>query len=197
MSGPAQRPQRTVLDDVPTPTEQMIGRRVQEPTPCPPRARQEGLPRRLTVIHGATGSALDLCSRMSSGRGHLLCKQGVRGSSPLSSTCENVRQRSWSRPLRAISVPLALAAGIVASLSHPLIEHVSDLLIGLSRRVLVDHRRPHAVVAHPRFQVRQAHPVLRRQFVPGVPQIMKMQSRLPRSRPRQQTSRKPCGSCRV
>jgi hypothetical protein len=72
-------------------------------------------------------------------------------------------------------VPLALPAGIVASLSHPLIEHVSDPLIGLSRRVLVDHRGPHAVVAHPRFQVRQAHPVLRRQRVPGVAQIMKMQ----------------------
>jgi hypothetical protein len=36
-----------------------------------------------------------------------------------------------------------LVAGIVASLSHPLIEHVSDLLIGLGRRVLIDHRGPH------------------------------------------------------
>ena len=57
---------------------------------------------------------------------------------------------------------LALAAGIVASLSHPLIEHISDLLIGLHRRVLVDHRGPYAVMAHPRFQVRQAHPILGR-----------------------------------
>ena len=49
-------------------------------------------------------------------------------------------------------MPLALVAGIVAGLSHPLVERVSDLLIGLGRRVLVEHRRPHAVVAHPRFR---------------------------------------------
>ena len=58
-------------------------------SPCPPRARKEGHPRRLTVIHGATGIAPDLCNRRSYGPVHLLCKQGVGGSSPPSSTCEN------------------------------------------------------------------------------------------------------------
>ena len=52
-------------------------------TSCPPRARKGGHPRRLTVIHGATGSVSDLCSRRSAGRGHLLCKQGVGVSAPL------------------------------------------------------------------------------------------------------------------
>ena len=33
--------------------------------------------KRFTVIHRPTGTAVDLCSRRSSGRGHLLCKQGV------------------------------------------------------------------------------------------------------------------------
>ena len=32
---------------------------------------------RITVIDGATGSALDLCSRRSAGRGHHLCQQVV------------------------------------------------------------------------------------------------------------------------
>jgi hypothetical protein len=53
--------------------------------PCPPHARKGGHPRRFTVIHGATGSVLDLCSRRSCGRGHLLCKQRVRVLVPL--TC--------------------------------------------------------------------------------------------------------------
>jgi hypothetical protein len=44
---------------------------------CPSRARKEGHPRRFTVIHGATSTALDLCNRRSCGRGHLLCKQVV------------------------------------------------------------------------------------------------------------------------
>ena len=59
----------------------MIMRCVQEAALCPPRARQEGHPRRFTVIHGATPSALDLCSRRSSGRGHFLCKEEVSNSS--------------------------------------------------------------------------------------------------------------------
>jgi len=45
---------------------------------CPPRARKKGHARRFTVTHGATGVALDLCGRRSSGGGHFLCKQGVR-----------------------------------------------------------------------------------------------------------------------
>jgi hypothetical protein len=45
--------------------------------------------------------------------------------------------------LTNIGASLALVAGIVASLSHPLIECVSDLLIGLGCRALVDHRGPH------------------------------------------------------
>jgi hypothetical protein len=45
--------------------------------PCPPRARQEGGVRRFTVIHGASGSALDLCCRRAAGRGHHLCKLKV------------------------------------------------------------------------------------------------------------------------
>jgi hypothetical protein len=48
---------------------------------------------------------------------------------------------------------------MVASSCHPLVERVSDLLIGLGRRVLVDHRGSHAVVAHPRLQVRLRFPV--------------------------------------
>ena len=35
------------------------------------------------MIHGATGTALDLRNRRSADSGHFLCKQGVRGSSPL------------------------------------------------------------------------------------------------------------------
>jgi hypothetical protein len=45
--------------------------------PCPSRARQESHARRFTVIHGTTGSALDLCSHGCSGRGHHLCKQVI------------------------------------------------------------------------------------------------------------------------
>ena len=45
---------------------------------CPPRARKKGHARRFTVTRGATGVALDLCGRRSSGGGHFLCKQGVR-----------------------------------------------------------------------------------------------------------------------
>jgi hypothetical protein len=56
----------------------MIRRCCQERGPCPPRARKDGHTRRFTVIHGATGSALDLCSRRSAGRGHLLCKQVIK-----------------------------------------------------------------------------------------------------------------------
>ena len=52
----------------------------QMPGPCPPHARKEGHPRRFTVTHGATATALDLCSHRSSARGHLLCKQGVTAS---------------------------------------------------------------------------------------------------------------------
>jgi hypothetical protein len=50
---------------------------------CPPRARKQGHARRFTVSHGATSNPLDLCSRRSSGRVHLLCKQGVRVQVPL------------------------------------------------------------------------------------------------------------------
>jgi hypothetical protein len=80
----------TILDDLPRTTDQMIGRSSHEPDPCPPRARKEGHARRLTVTHGATGSAPDLRSRRSCGRGHLLCKQGVRGPSPLRLTDRRV-----------------------------------------------------------------------------------------------------------
>ena len=60
-----------------------------------PRARKEGHPRRFTVIHGATGSALDLRSRWSSGRGHHLYKQGSRLSSP---AVGHPAVRLWPRP---------------------------------------------------------------------------------------------------
>jgi hypothetical protein len=69
----------------------------EEMEPCLPRARQEGHLRRFTVIHGATDSARELCSRRSCGRGHLLCKQGVRGSSLLSFT--GVISTGSTRPL--------------------------------------------------------------------------------------------------
>jgi hypothetical protein len=77
--------------------------------PCPPRARKEVPPRRFTVIHGATGSTPGLCDRRSCGCGHLLCKQGVRGSSPLSSTStrQNVLVAILVLGARAINVPLA------------------------------------------------------------------------------------------
>jgi hypothetical protein len=87
---PASRPARqlrTGLDGRNLAMDQMIGRCSQESALCPPRARKGGHPRRFTISHGATGSALDLCNRRSTRRVHLLCKQGVRGSSPLSSTC--------------------------------------------------------------------------------------------------------------
>jgi len=61
---------------------------------CPPRARKEGHTRRLTVVHGATGSVSDLCSHRSAGRGHLLCTQGVGGSSPPSSTPSSTSERA-------------------------------------------------------------------------------------------------------
>jgi len=57
----------------------VIRRCCEERGPCPPRARKEGHPWRFTVAHGATGSALDLCSRRSAGRGRLLCKQVIIG----------------------------------------------------------------------------------------------------------------------
>jgi hypothetical protein len=56
----------------------MIRAWTREPRPCPPRARQEGHPRRFTVSHGATGSAPGLCDRRSAGRGHLLMRAGGR-----------------------------------------------------------------------------------------------------------------------
>src|SRR5215471_111595 len=62
----------------------------QKTRPCPSRARQEGHPRRFTVIRGATSSALDLCSRRSSDRGRCLCRQGI--SRPLYSA--EVQQRA-------------------------------------------------------------------------------------------------------
>src|SRR5262249_5953260 len=74
------RPSATVL---PLATDQMIRPCGQEPSPCPPCARKEGHPRRFTVSHGATGSALELCDRRSAGCGHLLCGQGFEA---LSST---------------------------------------------------------------------------------------------------------------
>jgi hypothetical protein len=43
---------------------------------CPPRARRASHARRFTVIHGATGSGLDLCNRRSSGRSHHLMQAG-------------------------------------------------------------------------------------------------------------------------
>jgi hypothetical protein len=46
------------------------------------RARTQDQPRCFTVIHGATGSTLDLCGCRSSGRSHFLCKQGVKASIP-------------------------------------------------------------------------------------------------------------------
>ena len=67
--------------------DQAIGH---QPGACPPRARQEGHPRRFTVIRGATSSALDLCSRRSSDRGRCLCRQGI--SRPLYSA--EVQQRA-------------------------------------------------------------------------------------------------------
>jgi len=66
---------------------------------CPIRARQEGHPRRFTVIHGATDVARDLYGRRFCGRGHLLCKQGIRGSSPLSSTRRNVSRQDRQQPI--------------------------------------------------------------------------------------------------
>jgi hypothetical protein len=88
---PSARTTTDVLDDVPTATDQMVKRCIQKPEPCPPRARQESHPRRFTVIHGKSSSALDLCSRRSSGRVHLLCKQGVRVRVPYS-TRQNTRR---------------------------------------------------------------------------------------------------------
>jgi hypothetical protein len=53
----------------------VIGPVPEEMEPCPLRARQEGHSRRFKVIHGATGSAHDLCSRRSCERGHLLASR--------------------------------------------------------------------------------------------------------------------------
>jgi hypothetical protein len=89
----------TILDGLPMPTDLMVRRPSWRLPPCPPRARKEGHLRRFTVSHGATGSALDLCSRRSSGCGHYLCKQGVRGSSLSSSTRQNVSGKDHPLPV--------------------------------------------------------------------------------------------------
>ena len=89
----------TILDGLAMPTDLMVRRPSWRLPPCPPRARKEGHLRRFTVSHGATGSALDLCSRRSSGCGHYLCKQGVRGSSLSSSTRQNVSGKDHPLPV--------------------------------------------------------------------------------------------------
>jgi hypothetical protein len=45
--------------------------------------------------------------------------------------------------------------------------------------VLVDHRRPLAVVAHPRHQILDPRPARRGERVTGVPEIMKVQPSAP------------------
>src|SRR5665647_3012879 len=57
------------------------------------------------------------------------------------------------------------------------IQCVRDDAICLAGRVLVDDRRVHAVVAHPRHEVACAHPGGSCEGVPCMPQIVKVKSR--------------------
>jgi hypothetical protein len=49
-----------------------------------------------------------------------------------------------------------------------------DLPVPLTGRVLVDHRCPHAAVAHPRHQLLRARASDGRQVVPGVPEVVEV-----------------------
>ena len=73
---------RTMLDDLPRTTGQMIRRSSHEPGPCPPRARKG-------VTHGDSRSftaqpaaRLTCAAAGPAGRVHLLCKQGSRLEAP-------------------------------------------------------------------------------------------------------------------
>jgi len=83
----------------------------------PSRAHQEGHPRRFTVIHEATSSAPDLCSRRSSNRGHYLCRQGV--SRPLYSA--EVQQRALTTASLDNHQHPELAGMAVKDLAAPLV----------------------------------------------------------------------------
>jgi hypothetical protein len=72
---------------------------------------------------------------------------------------------------RAINVPLASGPGLVtlALLTFDVgVDGVGYRLVRAARLVLVDHRGPFGVVAHPRHQVTQARAAVGRELVPGV-----------------------------
>ena len=59
--------------------------------------------------------------------------------------------------------------------THARIQRVRDDVICLAGRVLVDDRRVHAVVSHPRHEITRAYPGCRREGVAGVPKIVKVE----------------------
>jgi hypothetical protein len=114
-----------------------------------------------------------------------ICKQGVSGSSPLSST----RQNSPITKRFSASVPVACPIGFrgPARVAPQLLggqvpESIGDLRSPFVGGVQVDQRGPGAAPAHPGHQLPQIRPGRRGQIVSRVPQVMEMdggQLRLP------------------
>ena len=63
--------------------------------------------------------------------------------------------------------------------------------VGAARLVLLDHRGPFGVVAHPSHQVAQARTAVGRELVSGVAQVMEVQARHADRRDRLRPGRRP------
>jgi hypothetical protein len=66
--------------------------------------------------------------------------------------------------------------GLLLFLLDSRAQGVGDCLIGLAAGVLVDQRGTRAVVPHPGHEIAETGPGLRRQRVPGVPEVVEVQT---------------------
>jgi len=94
--------------------------------------------------------------------------------------------RLFERAVRAVSVQLATAAktsGVAPAAAsagrlfrlNVRVDRCRDQLIGTAGPVLVDDRGPFAVVPHPGHQVPQPGAAYRREVIPGMTKIVKVQ----------------------
>ena len=161
-------PQRTVLDNLPIPTDQMLP----EVTACPLRARSDGTPGEFTVTPGEANTAPELGRTSSPNTSRRPSKQRVAGSSPAG------RAHAHRNPLvsghlsvsgagaheartggRATFVPDAPSPVAGFDLAHlgpgQLADRIGERPLPLACRVQVDQRRPGARMAHALHQLAQ------------------------------------------
>jgi hypothetical protein len=112
----------------------------------------------------------------------------VRFPSPAPQAKTQVTAGIGRPPTGPISVPLArrdqdpgravVIAVVFALLALDVgVDCVRNELVGAAGHVLVDHRGPLAVVSHPGHQVSKRGAALRRELVPGVPEVVEVQPR--------------------